>query len=342
MGSTTSTARQVLKDLYEIDAELTQLYGELDDNFLAVTGSGEKRILKIMHLGCDPRRVDFQCQAMSHLARTADELNLPTVIPTTAGQAYIESDVGGVRRLVWSLRFCPGTLLEDVTPHTDELIRSFGRIMALLDLGLKSFTHPAMEQGHKWELTRAGAARPFTQYIAGDDAARVDAVLRRFEDTTLEKLESLPHSVIHNDANEGNVLVNVTDGGGAVVDGLIDFGDISYQPTVCEIAIALAYLVIKKDDPLVACAGFLESYDELNRLNDDEIAVLHDLILTRLAVSVAITAERRHADPEDPLGSQDMQPAIRALSRLADISARTVESVFRQACAKSANQALRS
>ena len=43
----TSTARQVLKDSYDLDAELTLLYGELDDNFLAVTRNGEKRILKI-------------------------------------------------------------------------------------------------------------------------------------------------------------------------------------------------------------------------------------------------------------------------------------------------------
>ena len=40
----TSAARQVLKDLYDVDAELTVLYGELDDNFLAVSGNGEKRI----------------------------------------------------------------------------------------------------------------------------------------------------------------------------------------------------------------------------------------------------------------------------------------------------------
>ncbi len=341
MGSTTGTARKILNDLYEIDADLTPLYGELDDNFLAVTEGGEKRVLKIMHLGCDPQRVDLQCQAMSHLAHTADQLNLPRVIPTTAGQEYTEFDVGGVKRLVWSLRFCPGSLLEDVTPHTEELIRSFGRIVALLDLGLKSFTHPAMRQRHKWELTRAGAVRPFAQYIAGDAAARVDAVLRRFEDTTQEKLRSLPHSVIHNDANAGNVLVNVTEGGGAVVDGLIDFGDISYQPTVCEVAIALAYVVIDEDDPLAAGGGFLESYTELNRLNDDEIAVLYDLILTRLAVSVAIAAERRHADPDDQLGSQDEQPAIRTLSRLADISARTAEREFRQACANSTNCTVR-
>ena len=335
--TSTSTARQVLKDLFEIDADLTRLYSELDDNFLAGTESGERRILKIMHVGCDPQRVDLQCRAMAHLADTANELNLPRVIPTPAGQEYTEFDVDGVKRLVWSLRYCPGTLLEEATPHTDGLIRSFGRTMALLDRGLKSFAHPAMKQRHKWELTRAAASRPFVQFVGSDAAPQIDAVLRRFENTTQEKLESLPHSVIHNDANDGNVLVNATDAGDAVVDGLIDFGDISYQPTVCEVAIALAYVVIDKDDPLAVCTRFLESYNGLNPLNDDEIAVLYDLILTRLAVSIAIAAERRHADPDDQLGSQDKRPAINALSRLADISPEAAESVFRQACAKSTN-----
>ena len=335
--TSTNTARQVLKDLYEIDAELTQLYGELDDNFLAESDSGEKRILKIMHEGCDPQRVDLQYRAMAHLANAVSNLNLPQVIPTPAGQAYIEFAVDGAKRLICSLKFCPGTLLEDVTTQTDDLLRSFGRTIALLDLGLKSFSHPAMKQHHKWELTHAGAARPFAQYIGGEAAEKIDTVFGQFEDMTQQRLASLPHSVIHNDANSGNVLVNVTGAGDIHVDGIIDFGDITYQPTVCEVAIALAYVVIDKDDPLAACCRFLESYTELNQLNDDEIAVLYDLILTRLAVSVSIAAERRHADPDDQLGRQDKQPAIRALLRLADVSRQEAENAFRQASAGSAN-----
>ncbi len=333
----TNTASQVLRDLYEIDADLTELYGELDDNFLAVTESGERQILKIMHVGCDPQRVDLQCGAMAHLADTAAELNLPRVIPATDGDPYTEIDVGGVKRLVWSLKFCPGTLLEDVTPHTDELMRSFGRTMALLDLGLKSFTHPAMKQRHKWALTEAGKARPFVQYVEGEAATQVDAVLRRFVEITREKLPSLPHSVIHSDANDGNVLVNATKRGDPAVDGLIDFGDMSYQPTVCEVAIALAYIVIDKTDPLAACSGFLDAYTRLSPLSDDEIGVLYDLILTRLAVSVAVTAQRRHADPDDQLGSQDKQPAILAISRLTAISSAAAGNAFRQAALRSAN-----
>ena len=328
----TSAARQVLKDLYDLDAELTMLYGELDDNFLAVSGNGEKRILKIMHDGCKEQRVDLQCQAMARLADTAAELKLPRVIPTKAGQLYTVVSVDGVDRLVWSLMFCPGTLLADFTPHTDEVMRSFGRTMALFDVGLESFTHPAMRQGHRWDLTRAAAARSLVQHLAVDVARQVDAVLRRFENVTAKKLERLPHGVIHSDANNENVLVNITEDGCGAVDGLIDFGDITYQPIVCEVAIALAYAVMDKDDPLTVCARFLEAYNEIKPLSGGELAVLYDLIMTRLAVSIAIAAARRIEDSDDSYNGANKDPAIRALSLLGDHSPRVAECQFRQAC----------
>jgi Ser/Thr protein kinase RdoA (MazF antagonist) len=330
--TSTNTAKQVLEDLYGIDAELTRLYGELDDNFLVVAKDGEKRVLKIMHVGCAVQRVDLQYRAMTHLADAGHGLNLPQVVPTQSGQPYVEYPVDGVSRLVWSLDYCPGTLLTDFSPYTDHLMRSFGRTIGMLDAALESFTHPAMEPGHKWELTRAAEARSHIQHIDGDAAGLVDDVLRRFENVTAEKLKRLPHSVIHNDANDGNVLVNMTEDGLAVVDGLIDFGDMTYQPTICEVAIALVYAVIKTDDPLSVCTAFLEAYSDVKPLSGDEIAVLYDLIMTRLAVSIAIGAARQIEDPDDDFGNQDKQPAIQALSRFADRSPRVAECVFRQAC----------
>ncbi len=335
--TSTNTARQVFKDLYGTDAELTPLYGELDNNFLVLTDGGEKQILKIMHVGCDPMRVDLQYRALVHLAENVSDLNLPHVISTTNGQAYVDHTVDGVKRLVWSLRYCPGALMNEVDPHTDGLLRSFGRTMAILVLGLKSFSHPAMKQGNKWELTKAAEVRPFAQYLGGDAAIQMDAVFNQFEETALGKLASLPHSVIHNDANDSNVLVNVTESGDEIVDGVIDFGDMTYQPTVCEAAIAMAYVAIDKDDPLAACCKFLEPYSELIQLNDDEIAVLYDLMLTRLAVSVSISAERQHVDPDDQLGQMEREPTIRAVRHLAGISRQEATEAFGLARSGSSN-----
>lgn len=315
--TSTSAARQVLKDLYGIDAELTKLYGEFDDNYLAVAANGEKRILKIMRVGCDAQRVDIQCQAMAYLQETAGGLNLPSVIPTSADQLYTSAEVDGTDRIMWLLRYCEGELLEQVNPQSDDLLQSFGRTLALVDVGLSLFEHPAMRPGHEWELTRAGAARRYSQHVAAESRGLVDETLARFESETVMRLGDLRHSVIHNDANDGNVLVNVGADGKAVVDGLIDFGDISYQPMVCDAAIALSYVVLNKDDPVSACASFLKGYNDVNALSADEIAVLQDLTMARLAVSISISAGRRSKDPDDPVGSQDKQRAMRALAQLA-------------------------
>lgn len=328
----TRTAKEILHDLYGIDAELALLYGEFDDNYLAVAQNGEKTVLKIMHAGCPVERVDLQYQALSHLAETASELNLPRAISTMGSKPYATASVNGVERLVWLLRFCEGTLLEDVTARPDTLIRSFGRTLALLDVGLRTFTHPAMRPGHEWELTRAAKARVHLPHVSDAAQRLVETVLRRFERDTLGTLGELPHSVIHNDANDGNVLVNINDAGVAEVDGLIDFGDISYQPTVCDAAIALSYVVINKDDPLSTCAVFLEGYNKINPLSEKELAVLLEMMMLRLAVSIAITAGRRSKDPDDPIGSQDKEPAIRALKHLAGISRQKALRRFRRAC----------
>ena len=61
------------------------------------------------------------------------------------------------------------------------------------------------------------------------------------------RLAELPASLIHGDPNDENVLV-----GGDQVTGLLDFGDCIYNPTVCELAIALAYAMLDQPDPLQA------------------------------------------------------------------------------------------
>lgn len=328
----TGGAKKILEDLYGVDAELTPLYGEFDDNYLAVGADGRKQVLKIMHAGCPAERVDLQCRALAHLARTASELNLPRVLPTASGRAYTVAAIDGAERLVWLLRHCEGMLLEEVSERPAALLRSFGLTLARLDVGLRTFSHPAMRPGHEWELTRAGEARSHLPQVPDEVRGLVDELLSRFARGTLGGLGRLPHSVIHNDANPGNVLVNLTDGGVAEVDGLIDFGDVSYQPTICDPAIALSYVVIDRDEPLSACAAFLEGYNAINPLTDDELAVLFELILTRISVSIAITAGRRSIDPDDPIGSQDKRPAMLALQHLAGITPEAALRRFRGAC----------
>ncbi|MFQ6005934.1 MAG: phosphotransferase, partial [Woeseia sp.] len=202
--SSIRVARRLMLDRYDFDADLTPLYGELDDNFLAVSATGEKRILKLMHEGASAQRVDLQCRAMAHLAGLAGDLKIPSVIATSAGEAYATASIDGAERIAWSLTFCPGTPLSDFAPHTNALMRTFGRTLGRIDRGLESFTHPAMHQALRWQLTRAGEAGKHLRHVAGDPAGRLATVLGRFDDVVAGQLPDLPHGVIHNDANDDN------------------------------------------------------------------------------------------------------------------------------------------
>ncbi|MFQ6007045.1 MAG: hypothetical protein ACE5OQ_16265 [Woeseia sp.] len=106
----------------------------------------------------------------------------------------------------------------------------------------------------------------------------------------------------------------------------------SYQPKICEVAIALAYVVQRKDDPLKDCAAFLQGYNAVVPLGEAELAVLFDLIQTRLAVSIVIAAARKIEGSACVFDSFNRKTAERALSLLAGISPRDAERWFRKAC----------
>ncbi len=326
-------AREQLLRLYGIEAQLSELPGELDANFLALTHNGARLVLKIMHAGCNPQTVDFQCQAMIHLAARTTDLNLPTVQPTLDGEPYCCAQVAGEPSVIWLLRYCPGELLADFAPHTDALMSSFGAMMGRLDNGLASFQHPAMRREHHWELTRALHVRPLLEHIQGDSAAHCATVFQRFEQHVANALAHLPSTVIHNDANDYNVLVDWPAQGTAQVNGLFDFGDMTWQPTVCEVAVALTYAIMGKDvDPLLVCAAFLRGYHAQRTLSAAELAVLFDLICMRLAVSIATSSARQIDHPDDPYITISQQPAKAALASLSAISPALALCVFREAC----------
>jgi Ser/Thr protein kinase RdoA (MazF antagonist) len=62
----------------------------------------------------------------------------------------------------------------------------------------------------------------------------------------------LPRSVIHNDANDHNLLVGPPTAAPEerAVTGLLDFGDMVETWTVCELSVAVAYAVFGQADPL--------------------------------------------------------------------------------------------
>src|SRR6185436_18685944 len=125
----------------------------------------------------------------------------------------------------------------------------------------QGFEHPAAARELKWDLTRAGWIRDHLHQVT--DPARRRLVTRhldRFEAEVLPELAGVRRGVIHNDANDWNVIVGAGHPFERRVTGIVDWGDLLESVVVAELAIACAYAMQDKPDPLGAAADVVAGY----------------------------------------------------------------------------------
>ena len=117
-----------------------------------------------------------------------------------------------------------------------------------------------MHRDLQWDLKQAGRLDGFLSYI--DDRERRDLVaqfLDRFHTQVAPRFPELRTSVIHNDANDNNILVQES---GSQVKSIIDFGDMVHTYTICELAIAIAYMILDKEDLLHVARQVAKGYPQ--------------------------------------------------------------------------------
>jgi Ser/Thr protein kinase RdoA (MazF antagonist) len=139
---------------------------------------------------------------------------------------------------------------------------------------------------------------------------------------------SLRHSLIHGDANDYNILVR----DGRVV-GLIDFGDMVYSATACDLAIALAYSLLGHADPLAAASTIIRSYQRHFALTEPEIDALYPLMTARLCMSLCYSAHNALAKHDDAYQQVTAGPGWAALQQFSTIPQASARRAFHQACA---------
>jgi 4-aminobutyrate aminotransferase-like enzyme/Ser/Thr protein kinase RdoA (MazF antagonist) len=333
-GFTEHDAVQIAFDVYGIHVEARALPGEHDRNFMLEADDGQHFVLKIAHAGEQWETLDLQNQTLAHLAAHVPELQVPRILMTRAGQAIVTlKGSGDTTHLVRLLSYLPGKALAHTKPHTGVLLSNLGKMLGTLDKALVNFMHPAAQRVLKWDIPRAGWIRDYLQYISSPQRrALVERLLTRFETQALPLLPSLRQSVIHNDANDYNVLVDYSGPDHAPVVRLLDFGDMLRTQTICELAIATAYVMMDKADPLASAASLVAGYVEALPLTDAELSVLFDLICARLCVSVTNSAYQQRVEPDNAYLAISEQPAWHLLEQLAQISPRFACYTFRHAC----------
>src|SRR5207302_1534850 len=112
----------------------------------------------------------------------------------------------------------------------------------------------------------------------------------------------------------------------------IDFGDMIQSCTIGNLAVAAAYALLDKPDPLAAAALVVAGYHAEFPLNEQELPALFGLITLRLCLSACLAAHQQQQRPEDDYLAISQAPLRRALPGLLWTRPRFAEMVFRRAC----------
>jgi len=266
----------------------------IDQNFKVKDEPGVKYIFKIFNRYEEEAFIDATVKIFNYLTTEGFKGKIPEIIPTSDGEDRITIDgANGITYKGILLTYLEGTFLVDEKKHSKSLISNIGSFMGQFDRTLSKFSHSGLNRHLHWDLKNVYLSSDKVKYISDPGKMRIaDYYLFQFETTVLPKLRNCRISVIHNDVNDYNLLVD-----GDAVTGLIDFGDMVKTHTINELAITASYLMLDKDDPIAVAEELIKGYHLNYSLVEYEVEILYDLICTRLALIVTNSAYNSHINP---------------------------------------------
>jgi 4-aminobutyrate aminotransferase-like enzyme/Ser/Thr protein kinase RdoA (MazF antagonist) len=326
-------AASLAREYFGLEASASRLPGELDHNFLLQQQDGARFILKIAHAGEQRAQLELQNAIMQHLERGSVDLSLPRLQHSLQGEGITAiQDEDGNTRFLRLLTWVPGRLFAHVNPHTAPLLESLGEACGKLCTALYDFDHPGAHRWLKWDVAQADWTAAHLDSIPDQERqllARTYADY--FQRHTAPRLGALRRSVIYNDANDYNVLVEERSDFPRI-KGVIDFGDAVHTCCVADLAIAIAYAAMNKPRPLDAAVHVVRGFNRFFPLQEAELEVLYGLVAARLLISVTASALNRLEEPDNEYLLISERPAWDLLCKWQELNADFAHYSFRQAC----------
>lgn len=316
-------------ELYGLRVTASALPSERDQNFLLRAVSGEQFVLKIANAEENFDFLKFQNHLIKFLAARELDLEFPRIVPARSGDDIASITTVESQHFVRLLTWLDGVCFAEIKRPGRKLLASLGRALAQMDAALEGFSHQAAHRSFYWDLRNANMARDLIGLLP-DDRRRL--VERFFAEWEKIDWDTLRFSIIHNDANDYNILVRGSTPAEQRVSAILDYGDVVHSATVCNLAVALAYAMLDKPDPIGAAAQVVAAYQEIFPLTESEVESLYTLAVTRLCFSVCIAARQTRDAPDNEYLNISNAPVWSLLDKLQDIPLNWPTRVFRYAC----------
>lgn len=318
---------------FDFKGRIKQLAGEFDWNFYLVNEQGEEFILKISDTEADLDNVKLQNALMHHLSNKKMRVQLPVVLPSKKGDDITEiQDSEGNKRYMRMLSWLSGRIYATVNYHAESLLNSLGKACAEIDRALLDFDHPAAHRKFKWDNDQLLWVKAHLDiFTQPEQAELISHFTQYYENHVSPRLPALRKSVIYNDANDYNLLVN-QDLVNPEIAGIIDFGDAIYSTTINELAIAIAYAAMSKPDPLTIAKQIVAGYHQVSPIQERELEVLYGLIAARLCISLTVSTLNQKERPENSYLLVSQKPGWDLLEKWKNIDPQWAHYSFREAC----------
>jgi 4-aminobutyrate aminotransferase-like enzyme/Ser/Thr protein kinase RdoA (MazF antagonist) len=323
------------REYWDLVGEFTPLEGERDQNHRVTAADGGSYVLKVSAAGESEGAVDFQVAALRHLERHAPDLPVPRVTASNTGndREWIAA-ANGTLHMLRLLSWIPGIPISQGKPLTLNALRSAAAFQARLARGLRGLFHPHARHFVAWDIQRGLLLDPGVQAWVADDAKSLCADFHaRLKSEVLPRLPALRAQVVHSDGHADNLLRAGPDTDEVV--GIIDFGDLVHAPLAQDLAVTLASFARHGEMSLDNAVAQVEAWNAVLPLQDEELEVLHDLTLLRLATALALYDFRIHATEKPAAWLTEERPDIvRALAKFLALDREEVHERYRAACGR--------
>lgn len=306
-------AERLAREHFGLEGRASPLPSDRDLNF-RIYGDQGAAVLKLVNADEPTDALGLQERALEAVARALGDA-VPRILPTRTGapraQVQLASGTHALRAVSW-VNGLPWANARPIRPATAEQL---GALLGRLDGALSELSAPAAQAPFAWDLLEA------ENTFATPPASLRDAIEQiadRYRNLR-PLLDSLPKQWIHNDANDHNVMVEVAADDTLEVCGIIDFGDLRYSARVGELAVALAYAVLDRSDPLAMIEACVRGFQRERPLEGGELEALWTLTLTRLAISSCMAERTRRVEPDNPYLVISQAAIERSLHRLLEV-----------------------
>ncbi len=315
---------------YGIKGKASPLPGELDHNFKIVSDN-KRFILKINRPGTDPAYLDFQEELLLHIQYKKPSFKYPSIIQTVSGEnSFGILDDENKNRNIRMLEWIPGRLWSAVNPQPDNLRFSLGEVCGELTSLLQDFNHPKAIRVFDWDIAQASWTFDYLHLFSNEEKDCIGFFTKKFEKIQ-PQYKKFRKSVVHNDANDNNIIVN-NDLINPNVETVIDYGDAACTQTINDLAVAIAYASMDHPDPLSAALPIISGYHSKFPLLEEELEVLYVLIAMRLVISITKSAINKEKEPENIYLQISDKQAWSLLYKWKNIHPDLVHCFFRVAC----------